>query len=271
MTQPRSQPSMVAADFRERRVHRHLSLRSADIIGDLHGCFDELAELITSLGHAELLDPNLPKTSPGMKPRLIFVGDIVDRGDRIVETVKLVHRLCRNGHALMVMGNHDYRFLRWLHGRDVELKHGLELTIQQFLQLPATEFEWWKKELIAFFEEAPWAIRFDGGAGLVVHAAWHAELLHSDISEEHFRRYALHGPVTGLKRQDGLPDRVDWAPNYGGPEFVIFGHQVYPTPYRQHHAIGIDTGCVFGGALTALRYPTMETVSIPSKGVRYKH
>ncbi len=262
---------MVALDFRERRVHRHLSVRSADIIGDVHGCYDELQELITTLGHAELLDSDLPAAPVGMKPRLIFVGDIVDRGDRIVETVTLVHRLCRNGHALMVMGNHDYRFLRWLHGRDVELKHGLEQTIQQFQQLPTAEFEGKKKELIPFFEEAPWAIRFDGGKGLVVHAAWHAELLSDDITEEHFRRYALHGPVTGRKRQDGLPDRVDWAPKYRGPEFVVFGHQVYPSPYRQQHAIGIDTGCVFGGALTALRYPTMETVSIPSKGARYRH
>ncbi|KXK55689.1 MAG: Bis(5'-nucleosyl)-tetraphosphatase PrpE (asymmetrical) [Chlorobi bacterium OLB7] len=270
MTDVPQLPDGVARGFHDRRVHRHLSLRSADVIGDVHGCFDELAELITQLGHAELLRSDLPPALAGAKPRLMFVGDIVDRGDQIVETVRLVERLCRGGHALMVMGNHDYRFLRWLHGRDVEPQHGLEMSIEQFRRLPHDQFQQWRSKLIEFFESLPWAIRFDGGRGVVVHAAWHAELLHDHVSEEHFRRYALHGPVTGKKRPDGLPDRIDWASKYSGPEFVVFGHQVYPEPYRQQHAIGIDTGCVFGGALTGLRYPAMEAISVPSKRVRYK-
>jgi protein phosphatase len=251
------------------RIHNHLDVRRCDIIGDVHGCYDELVELLEKLGHAALLDPSVAPAAAGESPRLIFVGDLVDRGDRILDVLRLVLRLCRQGHALMVVGNHDDRFLRWLWGRRVQVKHGLEQTTAEFNALPRRERDALRQELIRFLTALPWALRIDDGHCIVAHAAWHAEL-HEGPSSEHLRSYTLYGPTTGNKTPEGFPERIDWAPYFEGPELVVFGHQVYDTPYVHRHAVGIDTGCVFGGALTALRYPSMELVSIPSRGARYE-
>jgi protein phosphatase len=250
------------------RIHNHLDVHTCDIIGDVHGCYDELAELMTRLGHERLLDPNVASASDGEAPRLVFVGDLVDRGDRILDVVRLVVRLRKRGHALTVVGNHDDRFLRWLYGRKVQVKHGLEQTAAEFNALPSRERDRLRGELIDFISKLPWALRLDDGHCIVAHAAWHAEL-HEGPSTEHLRSYTLYGPTTGGKTPEGFPERIDWAPFYKGPELVVFGHQVYDTPYSHEHAIGIDTGCVFGGALTALSYPSMEITSVKSKHARY--
>jgi diadenosine tetraphosphatase ApaH/serine/threonine PP2A family protein phosphatase len=250
------------------RIHNHLDVERCDVIGDVHGCYDELAELLVTLGHEDLLDPEIPPAGSDRKPSVIFVGDIVDRGDKIVQSLSLVHRLCRRGHALAVVGNHDDRFLRWLSGRKVQIRHGLEQTVDEFRALKKREQREWGKELIDFFSALPWALRIDEGRAIVAHAAWHAEL-HDEPSFDKLRSYTLYGPTTGRTTPEGFPERIDWAPDYHGPELVIFGHQVYDAPYLHEHAIGIDTGCVFGGALTALRYPTLEIVSVKSRRARY--
>ena len=264
----RSRPTALNETLRHPRIHNHLEVERCDIIGDVHGCFDELVELFGKLGHDDLLDPNVPPAPAGAQPRVIFVGDIVDRGDRIIDALQLVCRLYHRGHALTVIGNHDDRFLRWLLGRKVQVRHGLEETVEEFERLPRSVQERFREELIDLWSNLPWAIRIDGGRAIVAHAAWHAEL-HDEPSTDKLRSYTLYGPTTGRKTPEGFPERIDWAPHYRGPELVVFGHQVYDAPYMHEHAIGIDTGCVFGGALTALRYPDLEIVSIRSKGARY--
>jgi len=249
------------------RIHVHDDLRKVDVIGDVHGCFDELVDLLTALGHKDLLDPDLPHAASGEGARVIFVGDIVDRGDKIMESLRLVHRLWQRGHALAVLGNHDDRFHRWLEGKAVFVRHGLEQTTEQYRRLSWEERRAWRPELLDFFSHLPWAIRIDSGRALVAHAAWHADL-HVEPSPERVRRYALYGPTTGQKTAEGFPERIDWAPHYSGPDLVVFGHQVYPRPYINDHAVGIDTGCVFGGALTAYAYPSGAIVSVPSHGAR---
>lgn len=89
-----------------------------------------------------------------------------------------------------------------------------------------------------------------------------------DDDLKRLRYYAIYGPTTGERTPEGFPVRIDWAKTYKGPEFVFFGHQVYLRPYRRTHALGIDTGCVFGGALTAVRYPEMEIVGVKSHSSR---
>ncbi len=251
------------------RIHYHYGIRRCDVIGDVHGCHDELVELIAMLGHHDLLDPDVPPAELGQPPRLVFVGDIVDRGDGIVPALELVHRLCVRGHALTVLGNHDDRFGRWLRGRPVPIRHGLEETVAQYMSLPGETREQWGPELVDFLGVLPWSLHLDGGRLIVAHAAWHAEL-HDERSGDRIRAYTLYGPTTGQKTPEGFPERIDWAPHFDGPELVVFGHQIYETPYVHDHAIGIDTGCVFGGALTALRYPDLEFVSVPSRGARYE-
>lgn len=250
------------------RIHYRREITECDVIGDIHGCYDELAQLLTELGHEDLLDPDIAPAAEGVAPKVIFVGDIVDRGDRIVDALRLVHRLCVRGHALTVVGNHDDRFLRWLIGRKVHIEHGLQETISEFDAIPDEERERWREELVDFLSALPWAIGIDDGNAIVAHAAWHAGL-HSERSADRIRAYAMYGPTTGNKTPEGFPERIDWAPGYEGPELVIFGHQIYDAPYMHDFAIGIDTGCVFGGALTALRYPGLEIFSVKSRRARY--
>ncbi len=251
------------------RVHDRSEISQCDVIGDVHGCYDELAEMIEKLGHGELLDTAYPAASEGTPPRLIFVGDIVDRGDKIIESLRLIHRLCTTGHALSVLGNHDARFCGWLKGRHVELKHGITETIEEFNRIPRFERERWRDELIEFLSHLPWAMRIDSGAAIVAHAAWHTSL-HNESDEDRLRRYTVHGPKTGRYTADGYSERLNWTADYRGPELVIFGHQVYKNPFWSDHAVGIDTGCVFGGALTALRYPMLEMIQVPSRRARYE-
>ena len=265
----RDRASSLPATLPHPRIHNYLDVHEFDVIGDVHGCYDELEELLVRLGHEKLLDPNVAPAPEGQRPRLVFVGDLVDRGDRILDVVRLVLRLHRRGHALCVVGNHDDRFLRWMHGRRVQVKHGLEQTAAEFNAIPRGERDRFRGELMDFLHKLPWALRLDDGHCIVAHAAWHAEL-HEGPSTEHLRSYTLYGPTTGGRTPEGFPERIDWAPHYQGPELVVFGHQVYEVPYVHEHAIGIDTGCVFGGALSALRYPSLEIVSVPSRFARYE-
>ncbi|MCB0712028.1 MAG: metallophosphoesterase [Ignavibacteriae bacterium] len=243
------------------------NLTACDVIGDIHGCYEELVDLLRLLGHSDLLRRDLPIASPDAPPLLLFVGDIVDRGDRIMDSLRLVHDLCTKGYARMVFGNHDYRFFRWLQGDDVKIAHGLEQTIAEFNQMPSEQREVWRTQLLTFFESLPYAIRFDSGRGIVVHAAWRPRMK-EEIDLRRVRYYAIYGPTTGDLTPQGFPERVDWASTYKGPEFAIFGHQVYLRPYNTPYAVGIDTGCVFGGGLTALRYPSRELVSVKSRSAR---
>ncbi len=243
------------------------ALAACDIIGDVHGCFDELTELLELLGHEDLLAKDLPPAPSSDSPRILFVGDIVDRGDGIMHALRLVYDLCTKGYARTVLGNHDYRFMRWLQGHGVKIAHGLDRTIDEFNRMPGEERDRWRKNFLEFFENVPYAIRFDQGRGVVVHAAWRPGMK----EEEDLRRvryYAIYGPTTGEQTPQGFPVRVDWAKTFKGPEKVFFGHQVYLRPYVNPFAVGIDTGCVFGGALTALRYPSQEFTSVKSRGAR---
>ena len=153
------------------RIHQRYEVERCDVIGDVHGCYDELAELLRALGHEDLLDPDISPARAGERPRVVFVGDIVDRGDKVVPALRLVHRLCTRGHALAVVGNHDDRFLRWLCGRKVEIRHGLEESVAEFNAIAAPERERWREELIEFIATLPWALHLDGGRLIVAHAA----------------------------------------------------------------------------------------------------
>jgi protein phosphatase len=250
-------------------IHDHPGLSQVDIIGDLHGCYDELCRLLDRLGHSDLSGRG-ESIGEGTGPRVIFVGDLTDRGDRNVDTFNLVADLVERGDALCVIGNHDRRLMRWLRGEDVAVAHGLGATIAEFEHLPPAEQSRFRDRAIHFFETIPSAVRFDQGRAVVVHAAWRSGM----AAEENPKRiyyYAMYGPTTGRKTPEGFPDRIDWASGYRGPEHVIFGHQVYKVPYVNPFATGIDTGCVFGGRLTALRWPRRELVTVDSAYARAEY
>src|SRR6185437_13174234 len=107
-----------------------------DIIGDVHGCYDELVELISLLGYTiQQQDQNYSVSSPEGR-KLIFVGDLVDRGPGTVRVLRLVSSIVQSGRGFCVPGNHDMKLVRALRGRDVKRTHGLAETLEQLGEEP---------------------------------------------------------------------------------------------------------------------------------------
>lgn len=235
-----------------------------DIIGDVHGCLDELLELLERLGWRVTCQPDVtgrPQwgaiAPPGRKA--IFVGDLGDRGPDTPGVYRLVMNLARAGQALCVLGNHDNKLLRKLRGNDVHLTHGLALTLEQL----AGESEEFIASIRDYLETLPCHLVLAGGSLVVAHAGLRADL-QGRISPR-VRSFALFGDTTGETDDRGLPIRRDWAEEYRGRSLVVYGHTPTAEPAWKNNTVNIDTGCVFGGALTALRYPERETVSVPAR------
>ena len=239
-----------------------------DIIGDIHGCFEELVELLRSLGYAaengrEGAASATISFIPPAGRKAVFLGDLVDRGPNSPGVARLVMRMVAQGHAFCIPGNHDIKLLRKLRGRDVQLTHGIVETLSQLEQEPP-EF---RGELGKFLDGLVSHYVFDGGRLVVAHAGMKEEMQGRGSGK--VRDFALFGESTGEVDEFGLPVRYNWAADYRGPAMVVYGHTPIPEPEWLNRTINIDTGCVFGGKLTALRYPEKEIVSVPALKVYY--
>ena len=241
-------------------VNRRDDAGPFDIIGDVHGCFDELRALLDALGyqvtrHDEEGEPRFEVQPPAGR-RAIFVGDLVDRGPDSPNVLRLVMEMVEAGTALCVPGNHDIKLLRALQGRRVKIAHGLSQTLDQ-LQGESVAF---RKRLIAFLDGLISHYVFDEGKLVVAHAGL-SEALQGRASRW-VRDFALYGDTTGELDEFGLPVRRDWAARYRGEALVVYGHTPVAEPRWLNHTVNIDTGAVFGGALSALRYPEQAVVSV---------
>jgi protein phosphatase len=240
-----------------------------DIIGDVHGCCDELEELLAKLGYQEKrLEPADPCFGARFFAhphgrRAIFVGDLVDRGPRIVESVRLVVTMVRAGQALCVPGNHDIKLVKKLRGKEVKIAHGLARTLAEIEALPAEIRAAFETRLADFFESLPSHYLLDRGKLAVAHAGVKSSM-QGRVSNA-VRDFCLYGATTGETDGFGMPVRLNWAADYSGRATVVYGHTPVPEPLELNNAIDIDTGCVFGGRLTALRYPEKELVSVPAR------
>jgi protein phosphatase len=233
-----------------------------DIIGDVHGCYDELAELLTSLGYR--IEPDGSGASHPAGRRAIFVGDLVDRGPATPAVLRLLLGMTAAGTGLSVAGNHEARLLRALRGRDVNLSHGLAESLAQLAAEPAGFTE----QVTAFLDALLGHFVLDDGKLVVAHAGLPAPM-HGRASAA-VRAFALYGDTTGETDEFGLPVRYPWARDYRGRAMVVYGHTPVPEPDWVNNTICIDTGCVFGGKLTALRYPERELVCVPARAVYYQ-
>ncbi len=230
-----------------------------DIVGDVHGCFDELLSLLDRLGYAVETPDDAQGTYQVVPPagrRLIFVGDLVDRGPRSADCLRLVMDAVAAGAALAVPGNHDDKLLRKLQGRDVKLLHGLE---QTWAELEA-EGDAFKDRARQFLDGLVSHLVLDGGRLVVAHAGL-PESMQGRASGA-VRSFSLYGDVTGETDEYGLPVRHNWAAEYRGSARVVYGHTPVAEAEWLNRAVNIDTGCAFGGRLTALRYPELEFVSV---------
>lgn len=222
-----------------------------DIIGDVHGCLSELKSLLVKLGWS--LEPELVHPE-GRK--LVFVGDLVDRGPDSVGVLKLVMQAVKDGKAICVPGNHDSKLSRALKGARVTLGHGLKETLEQL----EGETEEFRMEVQQFIEGLVSHAVMDEGRLCVAHAGLRAEM--QGRGSRAVRDFCLYGETTGEIDEFGLPVRYEWAKNYRGKPMVVYGHTPVPEPEWINGTIDIDTGCCFGGSLTALRYPERELVSV---------
>ena len=240
-----------------------------DIIGDVHGCHDELVELLERLGY------EIGATSPGIPSlvsgpayahpegrKAVFLGDLVDRGPRILDTLRLVATMVTGGSALFVPGNHDMKLLKKLRGKNVQVTHGLANTLAEIDALPEEHRGRFCNELADFLDGLVSHYVLDDGKLVVAHAGMKQEMQGRGSAK--VRDFALYGETTGETDEFGLPVRYDWAREYRGEAMVVYGHTPVPEPEWLNRTINIDTGCVFGGRLTALRYPEKEFVSVPA-------
>ena len=229
-----------------------------DIIGDIHGCGDELETLLGVLGYEKDGD----NWQHPEKRRVIFLGDLVDRGPRVVGVLQTVMAMCESENALCVPGNHDMKLLRHLSGKKVNVAHGLQETLDQFAAIPEGEREEFEKRVAKFLDGLISHLVLDDGHLVVAHAGLKEEL--QGRASGAVRAFCLYGETTGESDEFGLPIRFDWARQYRGAAAVVYGHTPVPKTEWLNNTLNIDTGCVFGGALTALRWPERDTVFVPA-------
>lgn len=244
-----------------------------DFIGDVHGCADELQCLLEKLGYRILqIKPGLSLSSGPVyihpeNRKAVFLGDLVDRGPHILDTLRIVSNMVRHGSALSVVGNHDDKFLRKLKNHNVQITHGLEATLAELDALPETERRPFAADIEQFLEALPNHYLLDNDRVVVAHAGL-KEDLHGTVSGK-TRSFALYGETTGQKDEYGLPVRGNWPARYRGNPLVVYGHTPVPEPQWLNNTINLDTGCVFGGRLTALRYPERDIVSVVANDTYY--
>ena len=233
-----------------------------DIVGDIHGMTDELEELLRRLGwHLEWSDDGSERRPNLHHPdgrKLVFVGDACDRGPRSLDALLIMEAAVKEGRGFAVASNHDERLKRWLEGRDVAITHGLDTTIAELEGSPVEL----RQRLSRFIDGLQGHLVFDSGKLAVAHAGLQEDMILGASKE--VRQFAVFGPM-GQPGKDGRPVRVDWADEYRGSTHVVYGHTVVDEPVWHNRTICIDTGAVYGGSLTALRWPEKQVVQVSAK------
>jgi protein phosphatase len=229
-----------------------------DIVGDIHGCYDELLHLFEQLGYVE-------RDGVFMHPlgrKLVFVGDLTDRGPKSIPVLQLVTKLVEENRAYYVPGNHCDKLYRLFLGRNVQVTHGLETTVAELARLSPKTKEKIKKDFIHLYETSPLYLVLDRGKLIVSHAGIRHDLIEKNNNA--VRTFCLYGDITGEKDATGFPIRRDWAQDYKGDSWIVYGHSPVKQPRFINQTVNIDTGCVFGGHLTGLRYPELTIEMVPS-------
>lgn len=237
-----------------------------DVIGDVHGCREELETLLGRLGYVTTRDDegrSVDAAHPDGR-RVVFVGDLVDRGPDTAGVLRFAMGMVAGGNALCVSGNHEAKLARALGRRDVKPTHGLQETLDQL----AGEEESFVREVRQFCDGLVAHYVLDDGKLVVAHAGL-KEKYHGRASSR-VRAFALYGDTSGETDEFGLPVRYPWADDYRGQATVLYGHTPVPETEWVNNTMCLDTGCVFGGSLTALRYPEREVVSVPAAATYYE-
>jgi protein phosphatase len=233
-----------------------------DIIGDVHGCYDELIRLVEKLGYVKV--GSGPRYKHPEKRKLVFVGDLADRGPENFKCLWFAYINTDHG-ARWARGNHDDKLARALKGNNVKVGEDLQKTLDQVNDSGA-----FRSKLIKFIfkmslDELPYYILLDSNKLLVCHAAPPSSLTSKPTYKDKVR--CIYGIIDRSVIENGCPKRLDWTDDYNSlskKPFVVYGHTVYDECYINGETICIDTGAVFGGRLTAFRWPEKEIVQVKS-------
>ena len=236
-----------------------------DVIGDVHGCASELRTLLTELGWRLEYDGGLAIGAVHPLGRqAVFVGDLVDRGPDTPGVLRLVMGMVAAGTALCVSGNHEAKLVRALRGRQVTVSHGLAESLAQL----GAESDDFRGRALTFMDGLISHYVLDDGKLIAAHAGL-KESYHGRSSGR-VRSFALYGDTTGETDEYGLPVRYPWAKDYRGQAMIVYGHTPVPRAEWINNTICLDTGVVFGGSLTALRYPEREIISVRAEQEWYE-
>ncbi len=220
------------------------------IIGDIHSTYDELMLLVDKLGFK------------GFEPhplgyKLIFVGDLCDRGIKPCETLTYVMAQVKNGNALCILGNHCEKMLRGLKGNKITPSHGLAETLKELDKQPQS----FRDEVRDFLANLPYELILDENRLSVSHAGLPEHL--QGVNSPKARTHALYGDiVNGVKDSNGFPLRKDWAKDYKGSRIVVHGHVPLLTERCLNNVWNVDLGSCFGNYLCALSYPSMTITKV---------
>jgi len=230
-----------------------------DVVGDVHGCMEELLALLRLLGWdvARGETGRWSARHPGGR-KAVFVGDLVDRGPDVGGVLSLVMDMVEDGVAYCVAGNHEAKLEKWLRGRPVTRTHGIQESIDA-IEAGGRDF---RERVRGFVSGLRSHLTLDGGKLAVAHAGIREDMV--GRASGAVRAFCLYGDVTGERDEHDLPVRGDWARDYRGPVKVVYGHTPVARAEWVNGTLCLDTGCVFGGSLTALRWPETETVSVPA-------
>ncbi|MBO4391247.1 MAG: polynucleotide kinase-phosphatase, partial [Lachnospiraceae bacterium] len=223
-----------------------------DIIGDIHGCCDELELLLDKLGYVK--QDGIYKHPEGR--RVAYLGDFCDRGDRNADVLRIVMDMVQAGSAVAVPGNHDVKLLKYLQGKKISKTHGIDKTIEELEE----RGEAFKEEVAAFIDSLVSHYVFDNGKLVIAHAGLKEDYI--GRASGRVREFCLYGETTGEMDSYGLPVRLEWANDYRGKGTVVYGHVASKEVKNVNNTFCIDTGCVYGGKLSAFRYPEREIVDV---------
>ena len=231
-----------------------------DFIGDVHGCYEELKNLFDTLGYQ--WKDGIPRHPEERLP--VFIGDLTDRGPDSVPVIQLVYQMTAEEKAARyIPGNHCNKLYRYFLGNKVQEKNGLETTVAEYKQLSSKQQKQVRHHFMALYESAPLYLELPEINAVAAHAGIREDLIGK--SGKKVKTFVLYGDITGEFLPDGRPVRRDWAREYHGNCWVVYGHTPVKEPRKINKTINIDTGCVYGNKLSAFRLPEETTVSVPSR------
>ncbi|PJN91115.1 polynucleotide kinase-phosphatase [Bacillus sp. mrc49] len=234
-----------------------------DIIGDIHGCHEELILLLDKLGYQKNQE-GLYLHPDGRK--FVSVGDVMSRGPESLRTMLFFHEHVQKGVAYMIDSNHGWKIARWLDGRNVTLHHGDEKVAEDFKRYEeehgSEKTAETKQALKKFLLQAPSHYVFTKN-GVQTVICVHAGIKDAFIGKqsEAISDFCRYGDTDGFDER-GKPVRKDWYISHKKSTLIVWGHDPKPQPLLINNTINIDQGAVFGGALTAFRYPEGEVISV---------